>query len=92
MEPRTPDEFAAIQKYRNSIHLTKEEIIALQRMRNASLLDKDSPVPPGVRQKGFKGLDFFPIDRRYQLKLKIHRYENPEPLQISLSNGERWMR
>lgn len=88
MQPRTRDEIAAVQKYRSSILLTKDEIITIQKLRNVSLLtEESSPVPLEARQKGFRGLDFFPIDQRYQLRLKIHKFENPEPVQISLSNG-----
>jgi uncharacterized protein (DUF1684 family) len=90
MEPRTPDEFAAIQKYKSSIPLTREEIITLQKLRNASLLDEEkSPVPLELREKDFKGIDFFPIHGKYQLRLRFHKYASPEPVQISLSNGQK---
>lgn len=89
MDPTTQDEIRAVQKYRSSIPLTRDEIMTIQRLRNASLLsEQSSPVPPEERQN-FRGLDFFPIDEKYQLRLKLRRYENPEPVQISLSNGER---
>lgn len=89
MEPRTKDEIIAVQKYRSSSILTKDEIITIQKLRNTSLLaEESSPVPPEERRK-FSGIDFFPIDGKYQLRLKLHKYENPEPIQISLSNGEK---
>ena len=63
--------------------------MTIQSLRNASLIsEQSSPVPPEERQN-FRGLDFFPIDEKNQLRLKLHRCENPEPVQISLSNGER---
>ena len=90
MEPKTPDEFAALQKYKRSILLSKDEITTLRKMKNSSLLsEKDSPVPLELRQKGFTGTDFFPILEKYQLRLKLQEYENPEPVQISLSNGQK---
>ena len=89
MDPTTKDEISAVQKYRSSTPLTRDEIMTIQKLRNASLLsEKSSPVPPEERER-FRGLDFFPIDGRYQLRLKLQRYENPEPVQISLSNGEK---
>src|SRR5712691_1715086 len=90
MEPRAPDEVAAIQKYRSSILLTKDEIVTIQKLRNASLLaEENSPVPVELRMKDFRGIYFFPIQGKYQLRLKLHKYENPEPVQISLSNGQK---
>ena len=90
MEPRTPDDFAAIQKYGSSILLTKEEIITIQKLRNASLLDEEnSPVPLELREKDFKGIDFFPILGKYQFRLKFHKSESPEFVPISLSNGQK---
>jgi len=90
MEPKTPDEFGAVQKYKSSIPLTRKEIITLQKLRNASLLDEaNSPVPLELREKDFKGIDFFPIHGKYQLRLKFHKYTSPEPVQISLSNGQK---
>ena len=90
MEPRTPNEFAVVQKYKSSILLTKEEITTLHRLRNDSLLDeKTSPVPLELIEKDFRGIDFFPIQAKYQFRLKFHKYANPEPVPISLSNGQR---
>ena len=90
MEPRTPDDFVAVQKYRSAILMTKEEILTLQKLRNASLLDKEnSPVPVEMREKGFRGIDFFPIQGKYQFRLRFHKYESPEPVPIALSNGQK---
>lgn len=89
MEPKTEEEIDAVSKYRSSATLTKEETKTIHRLRNASLLAGDSsPVPPEKRQK-FRGIDFFPIDPQYQQRLRLNRYGNPEPIQISLSNGEK---
>jgi uncharacterized protein len=71
MEPRTPAEIIAIQKRRTEFLVGSD----------------DSPVPIGGRHAGFKGLEYFPIDTKYQLKLKLHKYENPGRVPISLSNG-----
>ena len=79
-----------IQKYRSSILLTREEIITLQKLRNTSLVDEeDSPVPLELRQKGFRGIDFFPILGKSRLRLKFHKYADPELVQILLSNGQK---
>src|SRR6267143_487980 len=32
---------------------------------------------------------FFRILGKYQLRLKFHKYSNPEPIQISFSNGQK---
>jgi uncharacterized protein len=89
MVPKTKEEIAAIQKYRSSILLTRDEILTLQNLRNTSLLtDEDSPVPLEARNKSFKGLRFFRIDEGYQFNLKM-KPENPDPIRISLSNGEK---
>src|SRR5713101_7637335 len=90
MEPRTPNELAVVQKYKSSIPLTEEEITTLRRLRNDSLLDeKTSPVPLKLRGEDFRGIDFFPTQAKYQFRLKFHKYASPEPVPISLSNGQR---
>lgn len=69
---------------------TPEEIIAIQKRRTDFLVNGDnSPVPADVRQRGFKGLEYFPIDRKYQLVLKLHEYENLAKIPILLSNGSK---
>ena len=87
MEPKTPDEFAALHKYRSSVVLTRDEIMTLQELRNTSLAGESSPIPLELRQKGFNRTRFFPINEKYQLRLKLHEYANPEPVEVSLSNG-----
>ena len=68
---------------------TKEEILAIYKRRTAFLVSaENSPVPLDVRQKGFKGCEYFPIDTKYQFKLELKKYENPEEVAIALSNGE----
>jgi uncharacterized protein (DUF1684 family) len=88
MEPRAEDEVTAVRKYKSSIILTRDEILTIQRLRNASLLsEKSSPIPLEVRERSFRGIEFFPIQEKYQLRLKLHKYEKPETIRISLSNG-----
>ena len=53
------------------------------------MIDVKSSIPPESREKDFKGIDFFPIHKKYQFRLKFHKYPNPEPVPISLSNGQR---
>ncbi len=68
--------------------MNPEEIIAIQSRRTDFLVNSErSPVPVQARQKGFKGLDYFPIDRKYQLRLTLRKYENPARVPIALSNG-----
>ncbi len=68
---------------------TRAEIIQIQNRRTEFLVkSENSPVPREAIQKGFKGLEYFPIDSKYQFKLKLHRYENPPRVRIALSNGE----
>jgi uncharacterized protein len=88
MEPRTKDEVNALRKYRSATLLTKDEIMTLQKLRNASLLGENSPIPPNARGR-FKGVDFFAIDQKYQYRLRLNKYENPEPVRISLSNDQK---
>jgi uncharacterized protein len=71
VEPRTPEEIIAIQKRRT----------------NFLVKSNNSPVPVEARQRGFSGLEYFPFDRKYQLRLKLHSYENPAKVSIALSNG-----
>jgi uncharacterized protein len=67
---------------------TPADIIAIQKRRAEFLVKSDnSPVPIATRHRGFKGLEYFPIDRKYQFKLKLHKFENPARVPISLSNG-----
>ena len=69
---------------------TSEEIIAIQNRRTVFLVkNENSPIPLAIRQKGFSGLEYFPIDPKYQFRLKLSKYQNPERVQISLSNGEK---
>lgn len=89
MEPKTEKEISVVRKYRSSIPLTRDEIKTIHKLRNTSLLAANSsPVPTEKRQK-FRGIDFFPIDSKYQQRLKLNKYGNPEPVEISLSNGEK---
>jgi uncharacterized protein len=68
---------------------TRAEIIQIQNRRTEFLVkSENSPVPREAIQKGFKGLEYFPIDPKYQFKLKLERYENPPRVRIALSNGE----
>jgi uncharacterized protein len=68
---------------------TKEEILAIYKRRTDFLVNSDkSPVPLEVRRRGFKGLEYYPIDKRYQFKLKLQKYDYPGTIQIALSNGE----
>ena len=65
------------------------EILAIQQRRTARLTSsEDSPVPLGIRKKGFRGLEYFPVDPKYQFRLNLHQYENPQKTPIALSNGE----
>ena len=67
---------------------TADEIIAVQKRRTAFLVDPQrSPIPRQAIENGFKGLEYFPIDSKYQLKLKLVKYDRPETVPISLSNG-----
>ncbi len=63
--------------------------MAIYKRRTTFLVSGEhSPVPLEERQRGFKGCEFFPIDMKYQFKLELQEYENPERVSISLSNGE----
>lgn len=67
---------------------TSDQIIAIQNRRTAFLVDPQrSPVPRDAIENGFKGVEFFPIDPKYQLRLKLLKYNKPETVPISLSNG-----
>ena len=69
--------------------MTRAQIIEIQNRRTAFLVnDENSPIPREVLQKGFKGLEYFPIDPRYQINLKLQKYEDPTRVRIALSNGE----
>ena len=72
MEPKTRDQILATYKRRTEF-LTKSV---------------DSPVPLEARQAGFLGLEYFPFDPKYQLSLKLQKYEKPEWAPIVLSSGE----
>ena len=72
MEPKTRDEILAIYQRRTEF-LTKSD---------------DSPVPLEARQAGFNGLEYFPFDPKYQLSVRIGKYEKPETTPITLSTGE----
>jgi uncharacterized protein len=68
---------------------SQDEILAIYRKRTESLTrGDDSPVPLETRQAGFSGLEYFPFDPKYQFRLKLRKYETPEPVPILLSNGE----
>ena len=69
---------------------TRAQIIEIQNRRTFFLTNNEnSPIPREALQKGFKkGLEYFPIDPRYQFKLKLRRYEDPTRVRIALSNGE----
>src|SRR5437867_10672737 len=67
---------------------TKEEIVEIQKRRTARLVSDDSPVPLEARRNGFAGLEYFPIDPRFQFRLKLQRYDSPGKVRIGLSNGE----
>jgi hypothetical protein len=48
---------------------TPADIIVIQKRRAEFLVKSDnSPVPIATRHRGFKGLEYFPIDRKYQFK------------------------
>lgn len=68
---------------------SREEILAIQSRRTDRLVNgEDSPVPEELRRRGFKGLEYFPIDSKYQFKLKLHKYDQPSQVHVSLSNGD----
>src|SRR5215467_6469783 len=67
---------------------TREEIIAIQNRRTAFLVNNEnSPVSLEARRKGFKGLEYFPIEKKYQFRLKLQEYPIPQRVNVSLSNG-----
>jgi uncharacterized protein len=68
--------------------LLRDQILAVQKKRTARLLANDSPVPLEARKNGFVGLEYFPVDLKYQFMLKLQTYEIPGQIQVSLSNGE----
>jgi uncharacterized protein len=68
--------------------LSREEILAVQKRRTNRLLADDSPVPLEARKNGFAGLEYFPIDTKYQFILKMQTDEGPAQIQVALSNGE----
>lgn len=66
-----------------------DEIVAIQKRRTAFLVDPQrSPVPREAIENGFAGVEYFPIDPKYQVKLKLLKYDKPESVPISLSNGK----
>ena len=48
---------------------TRDEIIQIQKRRTAFLVSENSPIPTDSSQRGFRGLDYFPIDPKYQFPL-----------------------
>ena len=46
----------------------------------------ESPIPHGER-KGFRGLKYFPPDRKFTINTKLQRYEKPEIIQMATSAG-----
>ena len=50
--------------------------------------EHNSPIPHEERGK-FQGLKYFPPTIRYSIETKLHRYENPETVIMSTSQGTR---
>ncbi len=49
--------------------------------------DSDSPLLPEDRAK-FRGLNYFPVDTSYTLKVRLQKYPNPETVKMLTSTGE----
>ena len=45
-----------------------------------------SPIPWVLREK-FPGLAYFPVDPKYRLTVKLHKYAKPEPVVLATSKG-----
>src|SRR5574337_733891 len=48
--------------------------------------DADSPIPAAIRGR-FKGLEYFPPDRKYRLPVRLAKLPNPEPVVLATSKG-----
>lgn len=64
------------------------QIESLRREKDRSFKqDKSSPLSPEDRSN-FKGLNYFPIDTIYTLRVKLQRYPEPERVKMLTSTGE----
>ena len=48
--------------------------------------DPDSPIPGEVRG-AFRGLEYFPPDRAYRLRVRLTKLPSPEPVTLATSKG-----
>jgi len=48
--------------------------------------DPYSPIPPRIRAS-FHGLDYFPVDGAYRLRVRLNRYPEAKPVILATSKG-----
>jgi uncharacterized protein (DUF1684 family) len=48
--------------------------------------DPDSPIPAAIRGR-FQGLDYFPPDLNYRLRVRLTKLPDPEPVTLATSKG-----
>lgn len=48
--------------------------------------DPQSPIPHELRVS-FRGLEYFPVEPRYRMRVPLQRYPTPEPIVLATSKG-----
>ena len=70
----------APEQYLTSVEFLRQEKDAFFRD------DPGSPIPAALRQ-AFRALDYFPVDPRYRLRVRLTRIPDAEPVVLATSKG-----
>jgi len=66
---------------------SKESNSDIRRQKNDYFLTQDSPLPDSLK-RSFRGLNYFPYDENYRMKLKFIKYDHPIEMDVRASKGE----
>ncbi len=73
--------------HNTEIMVYKKEVLAFRHEKDKFFKESHhSPLTENQRKK-FGGLEYFPVDEKYRLKLKLHRISNPERVTMQTSDG-----